>query len=55
VNFAPFFAFLKKSLLGLFSPLYDALQNRGRSTTHRRLTSIRGLVLDFKLPIYQGF
>jgi hypothetical protein len=27
----------------------------GRYFTHRGLTSIRGNVLDFKLPIYQGF
>jgi hypothetical protein len=27
----------------------------GRYFTHRGLTSIRGLVLDFKLHIYRGF
>jgi hypothetical protein len=37
------------------APMKTAPRTLGRYFTHRGLTSIRGLVLDFKLPIYQGF
>jgi len=37
--FLAFFCLFKKSLLGLSDPLYDALQSRGRSSTHRGYNS----------------
>jgi hypothetical protein len=37
------------------APMKTAPRTLGRYFTHRGLTSIRGLVLDFKLHIYRGF
>jgi hypothetical protein len=46
-EFSSFFTLLKIAFPGFLTPMKTALESRGRSTTHRRLTSIPGNVLGF--------
>jgi hypothetical protein len=52
---APKSTFRKNAFPQFLAPMKTAPRTLGRYFTHRGLTSIRGNVLDFKLPIYQGF
>jgi hypothetical protein len=53
--FLTFFCPFKNDFWGFLTPMKTAPRTLGRSSTHRRLTSIPGNVLDFSGPKYQGF